>query len=248
MVLLVRDKDQTVRGLYAQRWILIKYSEYFASRLKTPYPFQILSVVGLQQCWNNGHKKTKTSGGQLPLSSTLPPALKSTETLSEEKAAPPTSEGQDTIRMDDIEDDIDYVTLHNILYYIYTGCVNLILGKAHGTKHAIAPEGFPERPDPFDLYRNAERLLLFPLRDHSFKYLRATTTTANVAERLFHRDCEVHDALREFFLDFFMERYDDVIRTDGWEAIVMNKNNEANGLRRYHKRMILDISRRVKPI
>jgi len=35
VVLLVRDKDQTVRGLYAQRWILIKHSEYFASRLKS---------------------------------------------------------------------------------------------------------------------------------------------------------------------------------------------------------------------
>ena len=199
--------------------------------------------VGLQQCWNNNHKKTKSSGRQLPISST---ALKSTETLAEDRPTPHTAGRQYTIPMDDIEDDIDYVTLHNILYYIYTGCANLILGKAHGTKHSIPPEGFPERPDPFDLYRNAERLLLFPLRDHSFKYLRATTTVANVAERLFHRDCEVHDDLREFFLGFFMERYDDVTRTEGWEAVVLNKNKATNGLRRYQKSLLLDISRRVR--
>jgi hypothetical protein len=150
--------------------------------------------------------------------------------------------------MDDVEDDIDYVTLHNILYYIYTGCVNLILGKAHGTKHSTHPDAFPDRPDSFDLYRNAERLLLFPLRDHCFKYLCATTTVANVAERLFHRDCEVHDALREFFLGFLMDRYDEVSRSDGWESVVLNKPKAANSLRRYQRGVLLDISRRVTTI
>jgi hypothetical protein len=36
VVLWVRDRDGTIRGLYARRWILIKYSEYFASRISNP--------------------------------------------------------------------------------------------------------------------------------------------------------------------------------------------------------------------
>jgi hypothetical protein len=39
VVLWVRDRDGTIRGLYAQRWILIKYSEYFAARISA-IPFQ----------------------------------------------------------------------------------------------------------------------------------------------------------------------------------------------------------------
>jgi hypothetical protein len=36
VILWVRDRDGSIRGLYAQRWILIKYSEYFASRILSP--------------------------------------------------------------------------------------------------------------------------------------------------------------------------------------------------------------------
>src|SRR5271154_5538462 len=56
------------------------------------------------------------------------------------------SNNQQLIDLDEEVDDIDFVTLHNILYYIYTGCVNLHY-KSKDLEFPRVPEGYPAKPD-----------------------------------------------------------------------------------------------------
>lgn len=150
-----------------------------------------------------------------------------------------------TISLASPDDDIDFVTLHNILYYIYTGCVNLILGKSR--RYETLPEGFPPKPDPFMLHRNAEKFLLTKLKDHCFRYLKGTTTGSNVAERLFHPDCEHHDNLREFFFEYFMSHYKEATKSEAWGDLILQKQKLSSSVKRYRRSMLLEITRRVRP-
>lgn len=99
------------------------------------------------------------------------------------------------IRLDDPRDDIDFVTLHNFLYYMHTGSVNLIF-EQDKIPALIHPKGFPKKADAFDLYRIADRCLVEGLKDYCYRFIEATTTASNVAERLSHLRCEHDDALR----------------------------------------------------
>lgn len=118
------------------------------------------------------------------------------------------------IRLDSPDDDdIDYVTLHNILYYLYTGYVNLVPRFIRNISH---PEGFPEEANASSLYRNADRFMLWALRERCYKYLKATTDASNVAERLFHKDCEYYLRLRELFLKYLVANFEEVKETEGW--------------------------------
>src|SRR5271154_4299951 len=47
---------------------------------------------------------------------------------------------------------IDFITLHNIIYYMYCGLVNLPIPNSIETYNS---KGFPEIADPFALYRNS---------------------------------------------------------------------------------------------
>lgn len=100
-------------------------------------------------------------------------------------------------------DDIDFVSLHNILYYIYTDAVNLVLPYAT-SEPRIQPIGFPEKADAFDLYRNSAKFGLNGLKERSYRYLCVTTTPNNVVQRLLHHDCCSHLRLITLFLDYFV--------------------------------------------
>lgn len=113
------------------------------------------------------------------------------------------------VRFNSYTDHIDFTTLHNILYYIYTGSVNLILSDCHQDTRSKLPEGFPEKPDPFNLYRNAERFELTGLKDRCYSYLSITTTQQNVVQRLYHFDCCNRIRLITLFLDYFLRFFGD---------------------------------------
>src|SRR5213595_567566 len=78
--------------------------------------------------------------------------------------AAPGPHNRQTIYLDDEDDDLDFVTLHNILYYVYTGYVNLY-NNAHGSKTLAMPVGSPDKPDPFRPFRNADKFVLPVLMD-----------------------------------------------------------------------------------
>jgi hypothetical protein len=148
------------------------------------------------------------------------------------------------ISMDPLADGIDFVNLHNILYFIYTGIVNLIVGNG-GPKYKALPPNFPSAPNPFDLYRNAGKLLLDTLKDRCFRHLKDTTTTYNAAERLFHPDCAFDDDLRTLFMDFVLENFDQVKYTDGWKKAVNMEEDVSPQLRQYHHSILFEITQHM---
>jgi hypothetical protein len=148
------------------------------------------------------------------------------------------------ISMDSLADGIDFVNLHNILYFIYFGIVNLIVEDG-GPKYKTLPPNFPSAPNPFDLYRNAEKLLLDSLKDRYFRHLKETTTTNNTAERLFHPDCVFDNDLRRLFMGFAQENFDLVKYTDGWKNAVCMEDDVSPQLRQYHHSILLEITQHL---
>ena len=152
-------------------------------------------------------------------------------------------QGRQLIYMDDPADDIDLITLHNILYFIYTDCVNLHL-PAELFSYNL-PEGYPSPPDPFALYRNAEKFLMPNLKARCYNHLKIGVATTNVCDRLFQGECEHHEALKQFYLDYLLENYDTVKRTQGWEKVVKNEDDVEPRVRRYQEDLLYIISLRL---
>jgi hypothetical protein len=150
--------------------------------------------------------------------------------------------------MEDPEDDIDFVTLHNILYFIYIGCVNLPLPKRDDDDDddEPLPEGYPDQPDPFLLFRNADKFLLPALKERCLFNLEHDITSANVAERLFHPVCEHHEELKDLYFKYLVANYDEVKETAGWERAVCNLEDVSPFTIRYRARLLFDISKKVK--
>ena len=153
--------------------------------------------------------------------------------------------GQQIIRLDSPVDDIDFVTLHNILYFIYIGCVNLpFIVQKLGIDYT--PEGFPEEADPFCLFQNADKFLLPELKElckHSLIYV---LTPKNVAERLFHPACESHAEVREACFNYLIEHFHEVRETEEWERIVCFDEDVSPATARYRARLWFDISKKLK--
>ena len=146
--------------------------------------------------------------------------------------------------MEDPEDGIDFVTLHNILYYIYTGCVNLHLHQ-EGPHDYEFPEGYPSEPDPYLLFRNADKFLLLELKDICSRHLEHGVTTENVSERLFHGDCEHHENLKTVYLEYLIKNYDNVKLTEGWKRVFDNEDDVLPSVVSYRMGLLFEISQRL---
>jgi hypothetical protein len=142
-------------------------------------------------------------------------------------------------------DGVDYTTLHNILYYIYTGyanlpCLNMLLDMDP------LPKGYPAEADPFVLYRNAHKFLLPELKEYCLYELKGGITPENVTTRLFHPICQQHPDLKEIYFNYLVENYDAVKDTDGWERAIIGDQNESSTVRDYRMRLIFEITKKVR--
>jgi len=143
---------------YWKQWILCK--QYI----------ELENCAKVYQVWNrNGNRKSQNpvpqANSSLGVKGTfskhsyswfskfllVTPAERSSGTTSSSATAS-TIDERPIIYLDDPADDIDFVTLHNILYFIYIGCVNLPLPGDESTKEPF-PEGYPDEADPFCLLR-----------------------------------------------------------------------------------------------
>jgi len=145
--------------------------------------------------------------------------------------------------LDQPEDDIDFVTLHNILYFIYIGCVNLPFFKDEKDVEPL-PEGHPEEADPFRLFRAADKFLLPSLQEQCYFHLQHGVTVENVSDMLFHPDCEHHAELKQHFTDYIVANFKEVKETDGWERAVCD-DDVSPAIYRYRLRLILEITKKV---
>jgi hypothetical protein len=147
--------------------------------------------------------------------------------------------------LDQPEDDIDFVTLHNILYFVYIGCVNLPF--PHDEKDSEPeplPEGFPDQADPFRLFRAADKFLLPSLQEQCYFHLQHGVTVENVSDMLFHPDCEHHMELKQHFTDYIVANFKEVKETEGWERAVCDEDISP-AIYRYRSRLILEITKKL---
>jgi hypothetical protein len=157
------------------------------------------------------------------------------------------------ITLNSLEDEVDFITLHNILYYLHVGCVNLpfpesgyYLGDKDIYQH---PEGFPMEVDAFTLYKASNKFLISDLADHCFQFLKLTLTPSNVSERLFHGDSDLrlYDSLVELYFQFLLDNYEKVRETDSWSEALRREYGDDDAsefawsmLCRVTKRFIVD--------
>ena len=209
---------QSAQNLYAYGSILSAKSEYFAARNK--HLLARLTSLGLKPEWRGND------------------------------AQAPESESNNRTHLIDLDeevDDIDFVTLHNILYYIYTGCVNLHYTNDDLESHNL-PKGYPAEPDPVRVYRNADKYLLPDLKDRCCNHIRLTLTPENVAEKLFSVDGQRHQELQNIFLAYLLEHFDKVRVTTGWENALCEEGEIEPSLLKHRLRMIFEINKKSNQI
>jgi len=122
--------------------------------------------------------------------------------------------------------------MHPLLYFLYTGRVNLNPNGTPGWVNA------PQYVDAYSLYSLAHRFGVENLKDICFDYLRKTLTVDNVVERLFKipRHAEVERLYRQFLLTNFNAVKD----TDSWTEVVME-----NARARPQTALLLDITKSI---
>jgi len=209
----IQDTEESVQHLYAYESILSANSDYFAAR-KIQFLVR-LTTLGLKPQWR-GKDIAPDSPSQ--------------------------SDKRQLIDLYEDVDDIDFVTLHNILYYIYTGCVNLHY-KSKDLEFPRVPEGYPAKPDPVRLYRNADKYLLPDLRDRCCNYIKVTLSIENVAENLFSAEAQRHEELQKIFLDYVLDNFDRVKDTEGYQKALCSDDVEPS-LLSYRLKLMYEITKR----
>jgi hypothetical protein len=147
------------------------------------------------------------------------------------------------ISMDRPEDDINFITLHNILYYLYTGCVNLRFESAkYPHKKTSHPPGYPLQPDPFELYKNAKKFLIKPLSDYCLQYLEVSLTPRNVIKRLFREDgvLKYYDEIAKLYVKYVLANFDEVKKCEDWVQ-VRNFEESDPEVRELNRKILFDI-------
>jgi hypothetical protein len=125
---------------------------------------------------------------------------------------------------------------HNILYYIYTGSLNLRYPPSNVKDRPLSSAGaysgwdtvtigFPRSANVNEIYRLAGLMGLSELQTRAYHYLMSTCSVDNIFERLFDPYCKVatHAPVRGVYQQFLARNWDAVRSSGQW----------ANLLRRY---------------
>src|SRR5579859_3295920 len=111
--------------------------------------------------------------------------------------------------------DFDFTTMHNLLYYLYTGKVNMHMFDIHNE-----PAGYLPKVDAFELYKAADMYMIDALSSRCLSYLRESCTLENICQRLFDPECDVFPAVREMFLEFMVENFPKISQEKDWEDVL----------------------------
>ena len=120
--------------------------------------------------------------------------------------------------------DLDYVTVHNLLYFQYTGRVHHHdRDTAMPLTHEL-PKGYPAEADAFTLYRAANMYLLDGLQKRCRKCLVETCTPENISDRLFDTDVKYHEPLARADMTFLLKNYEEVKELPAWDALFFDRD------------------------
>jgi len=106
--------------------------------------------------------------------------------------------------------------MHNLLYFLYTGTVNL------NPKDRPGP-GYPPCIDAYSLYSLAHMCMVENLKALCLEYLSKTLTVDNIVEKVF--ECPKHPEVEELYVQFLLMHFNEVKNTDPWEEAVIACNN-----------------------
>ena len=115
-------------------------------------------------------------------------------------------------------DDVDFITMHNLLYFLYTGCVNLHNNPDSVQDDLRNPDGYPDAVDAFSMYRAANMYMLAELEDRCYRYLVSTCSPENICERLLGNSAwKNYDKIRNSFLEYLIQNYNTVKVSKEWD-------------------------------
>jgi hypothetical protein len=154
-----------------------------------------------------------------------------------------TVDGREVITVEDF----DLVTMKNLLYFLYTGRVNLHkTSRCTGPTH---PENYPEPVDAFAMYRAANMYLLPDLEDRCYRYLSMTCSPENVCERLLgNLDCNCYPKLRKAYFDYLIQNFNEVKSSKGWKHLGHNLKQRSPELAAYQSKLLVKIASRSSNI
>jgi hypothetical protein len=138
-------------------------------------------------------------------------------------------------------------TLHNLLYYIYTGKVHLHLDQFCGNCGCLRNSVCPQVKNPFELYRIALKYQFEMLAARCFHYLFSTVTPINIYERLVslwpHSSLRGEE-LRVFYLDYLVENFNVVKERDELISVMEKDTKDAN---KHLKEIMTEVKKRQNP-
>jgi hypothetical protein len=140
-------------------------------------------------------------------------------------------------------DDVDFVTFHNILYFLNTGRINLQYQREEVVRPWEEPEGCSlEEPCPVSLFRAADMYLIEPLRQQSLLFLIDTCTINNISDRLFDINVQALEDLKTEFLEYMVKNFNQVIATKEWRETVLKIKDGSTEEMEYQLELLLDIT------
>jgi hypothetical protein len=138
--------------------------------------------------------------------------------------------------------EFDFTTMHNLLYYLYTGCVNLHCPDPDA--EVDNPDGYPNEVDAFQLFLAANMYLIEDLESRCFHYLRSTCTSKNITERLFdHPQCANHDKILTLYLDYVNQNFEEIKMTEEWEGMLLAMKDCTPEVIAHQSKLLLEISK-----
>src|SRR5579862_2349124 len=213
-----------------------------------------LFILGLSPDWTSdiamSDEKTPSSAQESEQSESLASTVISSDRSDFEKVPHGETRGERghlVIPWDNPEEGIDFETLHNILYYLYTGCVNLHVGARDYPNGVTShPPGFPPSPCPFTLYKNAKKYCIEPLSEFCLKYLKESLTCYNVVDRLFDDNCELkfHEELLSFYENYLLEHYHEVKEVSDWEGVLEEGLDDPDVLA-FHREILIRLMKKL---
>jgi len=140
-------------------------------------------------------------------------------------------------------DDVDFGTFHNILYFLYTGNINLQDQREEVDCPPEEAEGYPQdEVSPMALFQAADMYLIEPLRQQCFRYLVKTCTINNISSRLFDISVQSFEDLRKEYLAYMVKNFDKVKTTKEWREAILKMNDGSAEELKYQLGLLLEIT------
>lgn len=115
--------------------------------------------------------------------------------------------GENTNQRRVIRMEMEFHTLHSILYYLYTN--QIVFHSKPGKETGSGLRTI----DVHILYEMADQLLLFDLREKAENFLLYSRDIHNITARLFGHYASTHDDLYNFYRNFFCTRLPAIVQT-----------------------------------